>query len=113
MDIQRLRCKVNFQALTFVPHITALGEALVSRLRYNSGDSGTAKANYIHKVTDPVNKQPAKFVVLHLRFDKVQSDLLILLVLYFEHCFLSYARGSVILYEICNFDLLGILFCLI
>ncbi|KAJ6801714.1 uncharacterized protein M6B38_195730 [Iris pallida] len=32
-DIQRLRCKVNFQALKFVPHIIELGEALVKRLR--------------------------------------------------------------------------------
>ncbi|KAH0900317.1 hypothetical protein HID58_049885 [Brassica napus] len=32
-EIQRLRCKVNFQALRFVPHITSLGDALVSRLR--------------------------------------------------------------------------------
>ncbi|KAG8373438.1 hypothetical protein BUALT_Bualt11G0024300 [Buddleja alternifolia] len=32
-DIQRLRCKVNFQALAFVPHIKALGDALINRLR--------------------------------------------------------------------------------
>ncbi|CAN1288486.1 O-fucosyltransferase 39 [Linum perenne] len=50
-EIQQLRCKVNFQALVFVPHIRALGDALVSRLRY------------------PFIK-PSKFVVLHLRFDK-------------------------------------------
>ncbi|KAJ4745998.1 O-fucosyltransferase family protein [Rhynchospora pubera] len=54
-DIQQLRCKVNFQALTFVPHIISLGETIVQRLRRsiqtNSQESG-------------------KFVVLHLRFDK-------------------------------------------
>ncbi|TQE06861.1 hypothetical protein C1H46_007499 [Malus baccata] len=33
-NIQRLRCKVNFQALAFVPHIKELGETLVNRLRY-------------------------------------------------------------------------------
>ncbi|PKI62540.1 hypothetical protein CRG98_017061 [Punica granatum] len=70
MEMQKLRCKVNFQALTFVPHIRALGEALVNRLRYNSGDSETAETNYIRRVTDSSNGQPGKFVVLHLRFDK-------------------------------------------
>lgn len=71
MEIQQLRCKVNFQALTFVPHIVALGEALVNRLRYNLVDSETAQTSSIQKVTDPTNGQPRKFVVLHLRFDKV------------------------------------------
>ncbi|GFP90693.1 uncharacterized protein at1g04910 [Phtheirospermum japonicum] len=55
-EIQRLRCKVNFQALTFVPHIKSLGDALVSRLRRSpstNDEQGTGK-----------------FVVLHLRFDK-------------------------------------------
>nr|GMC67521.1 O-fucosyltransferase family protein isoform 1 [Ipomoea batatas] len=33
-DIQHLRCKVNFKALVFVPHIRALGDALIHRLRY-------------------------------------------------------------------------------
>ncbi|KAK1300460.1 Uncharacterized protein QJS10_CPB13g00210 [Acorus calamus] len=56
VDIQRLRCKVNFQALSFVPHIRALGDALVGRLRYPS------------RIGD--GKEPGKFVVLHLRFDK-------------------------------------------
>ncbi|PSS31582.1 GDP-fucose protein O-fucosyltransferase protein [Actinidia chinensis var. chinensis] len=32
-DIQHLRCKVNFQALVFVPHIRLLGEALINGLR--------------------------------------------------------------------------------
>ncbi|KAK1274889.1 hypothetical protein QJS04_geneDACA005695 [Acorus gramineus] len=56
VDIQRLRCKVNFQALSYVPHIRALGDALVGRLRYPS------------RIGD--GKEPGKFVVLHLRFDK-------------------------------------------
>ncbi|KAI3887860.1 hypothetical protein MKX03_015493 [Papaver bracteatum] len=63
-DIQRLRCKVNFQALTFVPHIKSLGDALVSRLRYPSG-------KYLRERTSENERQgDGKFVVLHLRFDK-------------------------------------------
>lgn len=63
MDIQRLRCKVNFQALTFVPHIKALGDALVNRLRYPSN------TGYLEETTDKKHKD-GKFIVLHLRFDK-------------------------------------------
>ncbi|CAO2830351.1 unnamed protein product [Amaranthus hypochondriacus] len=67
-DIQRLRCKVNFQALTFVPHIRALGDALVSRLQYpfsrNEPEHGL-----LHQYTYK-KREPQKFVVLHLRFDK-------------------------------------------
>lgn len=64
MDIQRLRCKVNFQALRFVPHIRALGDALVTRLHYPQGSTG--------EITDAGRGGNAgKFVVLHLRFDKV------------------------------------------
>ncbi|KAL7143897.1 hypothetical protein ABFS83_08G222100 [Erythranthe nasuta] len=68
-EIQRLRCKVNFQALVYVPHIRALGDALVSRLRYPSSRVDTT--NYLKKVGDSNEKRGAgKFVVLHLRFDK-------------------------------------------
>ncbi|XP_068330392.1 O-fucosyltransferase 31-like isoform X2 [Pyrus communis] len=71
MDIQRLRCKVNFQALAFVPHIRALGDALISRLRYPSTKSGGVGTNYLQEMPDVKEKQGAgKFVVLHLRFDK-------------------------------------------
>lgn len=70
-DIQRLRCKVNFQALSFVPHIRSLGDALVSRLRYPSGKS-EGGSKYLTEVTESQGRQEAgKFVVLHLRFDKV------------------------------------------
>ncbi|KAK9713147.1 hypothetical protein RND81_06G006500 [Saponaria officinalis] len=70
VDIQRLRCKVNFQALTFVPHIRALGNALVSRLRYPSSRSDPELGliqDFTYRKTFRV---PHKFVVLHLRFDK-------------------------------------------
>ncbi|KAH6822499.1 O-fucosyltransferase family protein [Perilla frutescens var. hirtella] len=70
-EIQRLRCKVNFQALDFVPHIRDLGNALVSRLRYPPTTSEVDSSNYLEKVTDSKGKQGSgKFVVLHLRFDK-------------------------------------------
>lgn len=68
MDIQRLRCKVNFQALVFVPHIRELGDALISRLRSGSRKSGST--DYLQETTDANDKKAGKFVVLHLRFDK-------------------------------------------
>ncbi|CAM8917636.1 unnamed protein product [Rhodiola kirilowii] len=68
-DIQRLRCKVNFRALAFVPHVRALGDAIVGRLR-DPSNKGDGK-NYLHEVTDRDNsKGKGKYVVLHLRFDK-------------------------------------------
>ncbi|KAF5747326.1 O-fucosyltransferase family protein isoform 1 [Tripterygium wilfordii] len=71
MDIQLLRCKVNFQALVFVPHIRALGDELVSRLRYPSNSGGALDTDHLRETTDAVAKQvPRKFVALHLRFDK-------------------------------------------
>ncbi|WOK94261.1 hypothetical protein Cni_G02963 [Canna indica] len=66
-DIQRLRCKVNFQALVFVPHITALGEALVKRLR---SPVHKKTDEYIKEVVDENGQNSGKFAVLHLRFDK-------------------------------------------
>ena len=76
MEIQRLRCKVNFQALVFVPHIRALGDALVSRLRYSPSRNEMVGDNYIREVSGSRDDQAAgKFVVLHLRFDKVSLNL--------------------------------------
>uniref|UniRef100_A0A7C9E2W0 O-fucosyltransferase family protein n=1 Tax=Opuntia streptacantha TaxID=393608 RepID=A0A7C9E2W0_OPUST len=73
IEIQRLRCKVNFQALTFVPHIKALGDALVHRLQYPSSRSTTNEPGLLQQVTDRKSlEKPKKFVVVHLRFDKVQ-----------------------------------------
>ncbi|XP_042021277.1 O-fucosyltransferase 31-like [Salvia splendens] len=70
-DIQRLRCKVNFQALVFVPHIRDLGNTLVSRLRHPPTTNEADSSNYLTRVTDSKDKQGSgKFVVLHLRFDK-------------------------------------------
>ncbi|PIA52312.1 hypothetical protein AQUCO_01000285v1 [Aquilegia coerulea] len=71
MDIQRLRCKVNFQALAFVPHVKTLGDALVNRLRYPSRKSSVVSTEYLEETSDERHKQGSgKFVVLHLRFDK-------------------------------------------
>lgn len=70
-DIQRLRCKVNFQALTFVPHINELGEALVHRLRYPARPQSGADEFIQMSVEESHSESFGKFVVLHLRFDKV------------------------------------------
>lgn len=75
MDIQRLRCKVNFQALVFVPHIRALGDALVSRLRYPSEKHAALGTDDVQETTDVIDEHKArKFVALHLRFDKVYPN---------------------------------------
>ncbi|KAJ4963264.1 hypothetical protein NE237_023203 [Protea cynaroides] len=71
IDIQRLRCKVNFQALDFVPHIRALGDALISRLRYPPTKTARLGSEYLQRTTGEKDEQGAgKFAVLHLRFDK-------------------------------------------
>lgn len=70
-DIQRLRCKVNFQALVFVQHIREVGDALVHRLRYSPSLSDAVEPETIQMANDrKPRKQARKFVVLHLRFDK-------------------------------------------
>lgn len=71
-DIQRLRCKVNFQALAFVSHINALGETLVKRLR---SPVHKQPEEFLKEVADEnVQEGPGKFAVLHLRFDKVHPS---------------------------------------
>ncbi|CAA2967809.1 Hypothetical predicted protein [Olea europaea subsp. europaea] len=70
-DIQRLRCKVNFQALVFVPRIRELGDALINRLRYPPGDDEVVGTKHFKDVSNAKRKQgTGNFVVLHLRFDK-------------------------------------------
>lgn len=81
-EIQHLRCKVNFQALAFVPHITALGDALVHRLRYPPSNVDELGANYLGEIKDKENKEGAgKFVAIHLRFDKVWSIVEVFIIL--------------------------------
>ncbi|PHT81905.1 hypothetical protein T459_14920 [Capsicum annuum] len=67
---QHLRCKVNFQALVFVPHIRHLRDVLVNRLRDSSTKATMVGGNYLKKVTEKYKQGSGKFVVLHLRFDK-------------------------------------------
>lgn len=72
--LQHLRCKVNFQALAFVPHIRQLGDALITRLRFPPSEDNMVSNNYLREVTDLKPKQGVgKFAVLHLRFDKVKT----------------------------------------
>ena len=68
--LQRLCCKVNFQALVFRPHIISLGETLVKRLR--SPVPGHSDES-IHQVVEQRTNQDGKYAVLHLRFDKVSG----------------------------------------
>ncbi|KAM0022091.1 putative GDP-fucose protein O-fucosyltransferase [Helianthus debilis subsp. tardiflorus] len=71
-DIQRLRCKVNFEALTFVSHVRNLGDLLVNRLRFPVVESDDAAGTeYLKQVVDKEGiKSAGRFVALHLRFDK-------------------------------------------
>ncbi|MBA0808273.1 hypothetical protein Gohar_024025, partial [Gossypium harknessii] len=70
VEIQHLRCKVNFEALAFVPRIRLIGETLVNRLRDPSGKLQASGTAVLRERTDDTEKERAgKFVVLHLRFD--------------------------------------------
>ncbi|CAN6987249.1 unnamed protein product [Brassica rapa subsp. trilocularis] len=70
-SIQRLRCKVNFEALNFVPRIRELGDALVHRLRNPPSSSKTSgDTDPTERVNTIAKSGAGKFVVLHLRFDK-------------------------------------------
>ncbi|KAL3685338.1 hypothetical protein R1sor_003360 [Riccia sorocarpa] len=65
--IQQLRCRVNFEALRFVPKIQILGDLIIQRLHHNYGSQ-----EVIRKDDDSIEHAsvPAKFLALHLRFDK-------------------------------------------
>ncbi|KMZ62246.1 Peptide-O-fucosyltransferase [Zostera marina] len=64
-EIQLLRCKVNFKALEFVPHIKQLGDTIVKRLR-------TPLPLHISENNPQLSDDMStgKYVALHLRFDK-------------------------------------------
>lgn len=79
-SIQRLRCKVNFEALNFVPRIRELGDALVHRLRNPPSSSKTSgDTDPTERVNTIAKSGAGKFVVLHLRFDKVSVIFIIYL----------------------------------
>ncbi|XP_065881211.1 O-fucosyltransferase 31 [Euphorbia lathyris] len=67
-SIQRLRCKVNFEALGFVSHIKSLGDTIVNHLRYPFRTPGTEILKERNSGTN--TERSGKFAVLHLRFDK-------------------------------------------
>eukprot|EP00897_Mesotaenium_endlicherianum_P000623 jgi/Mesen1/10561/ME000843S10066 len=78
-DIQRLRCRVNFEALRFVPSIRSLGALLVSRLQkkirlgetvgLEGGTNGTGGAD--RRMKQALAEEHAQpYLALHLRFDK-------------------------------------------
>ncbi|GAB4844182.1 O-fucosyltransferase 31 [Ancistrocladus abbreviatus] len=69
-DIMQLRCKVNFEALTFVQHIRALGDTLVTRLRLPEKIRAAEAVNLQDKAYGTLEQGTGKYVVLHLRFDK-------------------------------------------
>ncbi|XP_047049050.1 O-fucosyltransferase 39-like isoform X3 [Lolium rigidum] len=66
-DIQRLRCKVNFEALVFLPDIISLGRTLEKRLRSPVQGHSTELAQ---QGVEQNTNQAGKYAVLHLRFDK-------------------------------------------
>ncbi|KAL8151584.1 hypothetical protein V2J09_021392 [Rumex salicifolius] len=68
-SIQKLRCKVNFEALAFVPHIRTLGSTLVNRLLHPS-QKGEDKKMVEDGIDDHTGQGAGKYIVLHLRFDK-------------------------------------------
>ncbi|KAI4990266.1 hypothetical protein ZWY2020_038629 [Hordeum vulgare] len=67
VDIQRLRCKVNFEALVFVPYIISLGRTLEKRLRSPVQGHST---EFTQQVVEDYTDQSEKYAVVHLRFDK-------------------------------------------
>eukprot|EP00249_Psilotum_nudum_P018969 c27044_g1_i1 orf=418-1989(+) len=75
-QIQKLRCKVNFQALLFVSKIRLVGDAIISRLRSPAvngrGDIflRESRQKIGLDVDGDTRRDAGKFIVLHLRFDK-------------------------------------------
>ncbi|CAL1395446.1 unnamed protein product [Linum trigynum] len=68
IDLQRLRCKVNFEALAFVRDVKVLGELIVNRLRKTKHQVLGSELRVNNDGSG--NDGSGKYVVLHLRFDK-------------------------------------------
>ncbi|KAJ7513623.1 hypothetical protein O6H91_23G007400 [Diphasiastrum complanatum] len=69
LEIQRLRCMVNFHALHFVPAIKYVGDAIIQRLRQSEPEQifNSSFERHQEKLHASYN---SKFLALHLRFDK-------------------------------------------
>lgn len=65
-----MRCKVNFEALDFVPHLKNLGDIIVQRMRLPFYPQLDLNDEYRQESIFE-NHRSRKFVALHLRFDKV------------------------------------------
>nr|XP_010925619.1 O-fucosyltransferase 8 [Elaeis guineensis] len=75
-NLQKLRCKCNFQALKFVPRIQEIGSLLVRRIRkYESGLTELDKhllGSYMPNTPTKghnVSGGPARYLALHMRFE--------------------------------------------
>ncbi|VAI18123.1 unnamed protein product [Triticum turgidum subsp. durum] len=92
VDIQRLRCKVNFEALIFVPYIISLGRTLEKRLRSPVQGHST---EFAQQVIEENTDQDGKYAVLHLRFDKGIATL--------KHLKLTYIFQDMAAHSACDF----------
>ncbi|CAL0325863.1 unnamed protein product [Lupinus luteus] len=75
-ELQRLRCRCNFQALQFVPRIQETGALLLKRLRENSNLTGSLDRYLVGPFVDSIKeesgnhaKKASKYLSLHLRFE--------------------------------------------
>ncbi|CAI0406033.1 unnamed protein product [Linum tenue] len=66
--LQRLRCKVNFEALAFVRDVKVLGDLIVNRLRNTHHQALGSELR--ENIDGSGHEGSGKYVVLHLRFDK-------------------------------------------
>ncbi|KAH7441271.1 hypothetical protein KP509_03G031700 [Ceratopteris richardii] len=76
LHIQRLRCKVNFQALRFVPAIIRVGDAIIERLQFMETERFIQRdTDYLESIKAgdldlKMGRNRRKFLALHLRFDR-------------------------------------------
>ncbi|XP_057420771.1 O-fucosyltransferase 15-like [Lotus japonicus] len=75
-ELQRLRCRCNFQALQFVPRIQEIGALLLKRLREDTAHIGPLDHYLVGSFAESVkgkggtnSKKVSKYLALHLRFE--------------------------------------------
>lgn len=74
-EVQKLRCRVNFEALKFVPAISTLGHTIVQRLHHITDLSEVFVTKKDMAAKDNLDRALSfKYVALHLRFDKVSCS---------------------------------------